>query len=95
MTFSFAGFSLPNAVLVPEEVFHLLPDLSGVEVKVLLFLLQKQDATIPEIAAGTGLSRPAVTRGLHLLEGRGCLETSQVATERNRKVNIYRIRFRQ
>ncbi|MCX7855167.1 MAG: hypothetical protein N2556_04185 [Anaerolineae bacterium] len=38
---SFAGFSLPGAIPVPEEVWVLLPDLGEAGLKVLLFLFRK------------------------------------------------------
>ncbi len=100
---AFAGFTLPNAIPIPEEVWQLLPDLGGAEVKVLLFLFYKtlgfrkrQDAVaLSQITAGTGLSRPAVVGAIRRLEARGCLEVIQTVTpEGVREVNIYRPRFR-
>ena len=99
----FAGFTLPNAIPIPEEVWQLLPDLGGAEVKVLLFLFYKtlgfrkrQDAVaLSQITVGTGLSRPAVVGAIRRLEVRGCLEVIQgVRPEGVREVNIYRPRFR-
>jgi hypothetical protein len=100
---SFAGFTLPNAIPIPEEVWQLLPDLGGAEVKVLLFLFYKtlgfrkrQDAVaLSQITAGTGLSRPTVVEAIRRLEARGCLEVIQTVTpEGVREVNIYRPHFR-
>jgi DNA-binding Lrp family transcriptional regulator len=100
---SFAGFTLPNAIPIPEEVWQLLPDLGGAEVKVLLFLFYKtlgfrkrQDAVaLSQITAGTGLSRPTVVEAIRRLEERGCLEVIQAVTpEGVREANIYRPHFR-
>jgi DNA-binding Lrp family transcriptional regulator len=100
---SFAGFTLPNAIPIPEEVWQLLPDLGGAEVKVLLFLFYKtlgfrkrQDAVaLSQITAGTGLSRPTVVEAIRRLEERGCLEVIQAVTpEGVREANVYRPHFR-
>jgi DNA-binding MarR family transcriptional regulator len=100
---SFAGFTLLNAIPIPEEVWQLLPDLGGAEMKVLLFLFYKtlgfrkrQDAVaLSQITAGTGLSRPTVVEAIRQLEMLGCLEVIRTVTpEGIRKTNVYRLRLR-
>ncbi len=99
----FAGFSLPNAIPIPEELWTLLPEMGEAELKVVLFLLYKtlgfrkrEDAiSLSQIIAGTGLSRPAVARAIHRLQEKGVVEVFRsTSPEGDRETNVYRPRFR-
>ena len=94
---------MPGAIPVPEELWGLLPELGGAELKVLLFLFFKtlgfrkreDGVALSEMMAGTGLLRSAVVAAVRRLEERGCLEVVRArAAEEGQGVSMYRLRFR-
>jgi phage replication O-like protein O len=72
------SFQAPNTFDCPWELYNLLPDLSGSEVKILLTIIaqtfgytKEEDVlSLSQLEKKTGLSRPSVTTAIQSLEKR-------------------------
>ncbi len=94
-----SSYVIPTTTPVPDDVFDLLmPQLTGAELKVLLYLCRRtfgfqQDAaniSLGHLMRGTGLSRESVTLAVHDLEAHGVIVSSQ---EQGSEPTTYALNF--
>ena len=104
----FKGFPQPQFTPTPNLIFdELLSELSESQLKVLLFLVRqtmgwrkpREDhsfvpASILEIQAGTGISKPSIIEALQWLEGRSLISRRKPRNETGQAApSEYRLRF--
>jgi phage replication O-like protein O len=100
------GFVVPNAFQIPNEIIDdgWLQELSGAELKVLLFIIRKtfgfnkiagDRIPLSQITEATGLSRVAIMSATAVLENCNLVRVIRGATEDGtRKINFYQLVIR-
>lgn len=100
------GFVVPNAFQIPNEIIDdgWLQELSGAELKVLLFIIRKtfgfnkiagDRIPLSQITEATGLSRVAIMSATAVLENCNLIRVVRGTTEDGtRKINFYQLVIR-